>query len=129
MDETTARELLEDMVSPNSIPILTSDEVDRLFNYAKRADPDGLLPSEAGWTPSWNLHAAAARGWIMKAGKVAGLFPFSTDGQSYQRDQMHRMCIETAREYRRGSIHSVKVVSGLGFLLDDQDILANVNDG
>jgi hypothetical protein len=129
MDEITARELLEDMVSPSSIPILTDPEVDRLFEFAKRADVNGLVPSDTDWTPTWNLHAAAARGWIMKAGKVAGLFPFSTDGQSYQRDQMHRMCIETAREYRRGSIHSLRVQTGLGFLPTDTDILSNVNDG
>lgn len=130
MDEATARELLEDMVSPNSVPILTTDEVDRLLNFAKRADTDGNLPSDAAWEPTWNLHAAAARGWVIKAGKVAGLFPFSTDGQSYQRDQMHRMCREMAAEYRRGAIYSIKVQSGLGFLAGtDQDILANVNDG
>jgi hypothetical protein len=129
MDEITARELLEDMVSPSSIPILTDNEVDRLLNYAKRADVNGYLPSETEWEPTWNLAAAAARGWIIKAGKVAGLFPFSTDGQSYQRDQMHRMCIETANEWRRGAIHSIRAQTGLGFLPDATDILSNVNDG
>jgi hypothetical protein len=129
MDETEARAALEDMIAPSSTPILTTDEVDRLLEWAKRGDIDGYSPTDTGWTPTWDLEGAARKAWITKAGKVAGLFPFSTDGQSYQRDQMHRMCLEMADQYRRsGGFRSIRVVGAYGFL-PDTDTAMNVNEG
>jgi hypothetical protein len=53
------------------------------------------------WSPTWDLNAAAAKGWQIKAGKVASRFDFTTDGQSFQRAQMLDHCRSMERSYRR----------------------------
>lgn len=47
----------------------------------------------------WNLRAAAAAGWRQKAGLVAGGYEFSTGGQSFKRDQVHKHCLRMAAHY------------------------------
>jgi hypothetical protein len=119
------------MVSPETVPVLTSDEVDALLVFARRADPSGLAPSATGWVGTWNLNAGAAEGWVRKAGKVAGSFDFGGDSQSFARSQMHTMCLEMAAQYRRGLISSVRILSESGSAsgVDCSDVLMNVNDG
>ena len=53
------------------------------------------------WTPTFDLNAAAAAGWALKAGKAAGRFSFTTDGQTFQRGQVISACHKMERMYRR----------------------------
>jgi hypothetical protein len=53
------------------------------------------------WTPSWDINAAAAEGWRIKAGKVAGRYNFTTDGQQFARAQMIAHCRHMERMFRR----------------------------
>lgn len=53
------------------------------------------------WTPTWDLNAAAAGGWQIKAGKAAGRFDFTTDGQQFNRSMVVAACRAQAAEYRR----------------------------
>lgn len=53
------------------------------------------------WQGTYDLNAAAAEGWRWKAGKCAGRFGFTTDGQSFQRQQVHAHCLEQAAVYQR----------------------------
>jgi hypothetical protein len=59
------------------------------------------LDAGAEWKPTWDLNAAAARGWELKAGKAAGRFDFGTDGQTFQRSQIIAQCNRMAGIYRR----------------------------
>ncbi len=68
---------------------------------------DGVAP----WLGEWSLMAAAAEGWRWKAGKVAGRFTFSSDVNSFQRRQMHEMCLQMADQYSKGG-GTIGVVSG-----------------
>ena len=52
-------------------PTLTEDELDELLAVAAVKDADGLTPEEAEWTPTYDLNTAAARGWLIKAGRAA----------------------------------------------------------
>jgi len=52
-------------------PTLTEDELDDLLAIAAVKDADGLTPEEAEWTPTYDLNTAAARGWLIKAGRAA----------------------------------------------------------
>lgn len=59
------------------------------------------------YDPTWDLNAAAAEGWRIKAGKVAGRYNFTTDGQQFARAQMLAHCRQMEKMYRR------KITGGL----------------
>lgn len=54
---------------------------------------------EYGAPDRWDLYGAAAEGWLMKAGKAAGRFDFSADGQTYDRSQVHAAAMKMRAEY------------------------------
>ena len=55
--------------------------------------------ADGAWTPTYDLHAAAAEGWRWKAGKIADRFDFSTDQQSFDKSQQFKHCMEMAAFY------------------------------
>lgn len=99
------------MVRPDDFPTLTTAEVDALLDIARRQDVYGALPSDNEWSPTWDLNSAAAYGWTWKAGAVAAHFPFSTDGQSFNRDVVYQQCLEQARVYAAKVSGSISVAS------------------
>lgn len=67
---------------------------------------------EHGSPERWDLYGAAAEGWLLKAGKAAGRFDFSADGQTYDRSQVHAQAMKMRGEYlalsaeeRRGGVN------------------------
>jgi hypothetical protein len=70
---------------------------------ARISDGPVLVWEDAGtaWSPTWDLHAAAAEGWELKASKAAGRFDFTTDGQTFRRGQIISHCQQMARTHRR----------------------------
>lgn len=71
-----------------------------------------LVFTEAGvpaWVPTWDLNHAAAEGWRWKAAKVATEFDFSTDGQSFKRDQQRAACLEMAAQYANKTAVSIPI--------------------
>lgn len=54
---------------------------------------------EDGSPERWDLYGAAAEGWLLKAGKAAGRFDFSADGQTYDRSQVHAAAMKMRGEY------------------------------
>lgn len=54
---------------------------------------------EYGSPERWDLYGAAAEGWLLKAGKAAGRFDFSADGQTYDRSQVHAQAMKMRGEY------------------------------
>lgn len=103
MTEAEARGRLERLVAPDAEPQLDVADVDELVERAKRPDSAGLSPTDPAWVPTWDLDAAAAIGWEVKAGRAASMFTFSEDGQSFRRNEIHESCKAMARMYRRGA--------------------------
>lgn len=99
MDEAEARQRLQRMVAYEDVPALTVAEVDDLVVIAKVTDVEGLLPSDAGWEPTWNLRAAAREGWRWKAAKAARMHTFSADGATYNRAEIIANCETMIRLY------------------------------
>lgn len=65
---------------------------------------DGVTYTEAGSAPyveTWDFNAAAAVGWGIKAGKVAGDFDYSDDAGSYSRQQVFEMCKRQEETFRK----------------------------
>lgn len=110
MDLATARARLERMTQWNIAPALTTVEVDDLLEQAKRVDAFGYLPTDALWTPTWNLRAAAAEGWRWKAAKVVSEFDAATGGgKNYLRSQQYKHCMEMAKAYSSGRIGTIQL--------------------
>jgi hypothetical protein len=125
MDESEAYEELASMVAFDAEPTLSESEVFALLDRARRADSTGLAFSDSGWTPTWDLNAAAAEGWRRKAGKVAGSFSFSTDGQSFNRSDMVKACLDMARTYSNRVAGSIPLnVTSAAW---DTDVAVNTN--
>lgn len=108
-DEARAR--LERMVAPDMDPALATDDVDDLMVIAQIPDSCDRPPSDPDWIPTWDLDAAAAAGWEIKAGRAAGGFDFGEDGQRFNRSQIHTGCMAMVAVYRRGK-SSTRVSSG-----------------
>lgn len=113
------------MVASSSTPTLDEGQLDELLVFARRPDNAGLLPSDTNWSGAYDLNAAAAEGWRWKAAKAAGDFGFSTDGQSFNRDQVHAACIAMAEHYSKRVTGSVPLNTGA--VLWDTDIAGNIN--
>ena len=126
MTESDAIDELSYMVAADSEPTLDVGEILSLLNLARRRDIYGLAFGDDGWTPTWDLNAAAAEGWRRKAGKVAGSYSFASDGQSFSRSDMHAHCLEMAKMYRKGAIGSMTIGT---VYTPTTDIVGNVNDG
>lgn len=81
-----------------------SDEV--LSEYVERyplPDTDGYLPSDADWTPTYDLNAAAADLWQEKAANLVA------NGQIYEADSVHLQAMRQVRYYMaRRTARSVK---------------------
>lgn len=59
-----------------------------------------LLEENAGWTPTYDLNAAAADVWAEKGAALALEFDFNAGSQSFQRSQAYEMCMQQSRYYR-----------------------------
>lgn len=72
-------------------------------------DASGVFPEEDGWTPRYDLNAAAADIWAERAAGLAGQYDFSADGASFHRSQAYEQAMKQARYYRsRRALHTVK---------------------
>lgn len=86
-----------------------------LDGYAVSHSPltDGTVTWEdfgTTWAPTFDLSAAAAQGWRMKAGKAAGRFDFAEDGQQFSRSQVVAHCTAMAERYERRTAGSARIV-------------------
>lgn len=107
---------LSAMLQADEAPKLSGDDVDQLLDEAARADSAGIAPNGDGWIETWSLEAAAAEGWRRKAGKVAGRFNVTTDGDALARAQIFAHCLMMADRYARKVVASIEVRSTRGAL-------------
>lgn len=63
-------------------------------------DSDGNLPDSSDWTPTYDLHAAAADIWDEKAAARMDKYDFSADGGNYHRNQAYEAAMEKAKWHR-----------------------------
>lgn len=108
-DREKALARLRHMVAADERPSLSADALHDLLDGAAIRDADGLLPTDTGWTTTWDLDRAAADGWRWKAGQVAGDFTFSADGGSFSKGEVLAHCEAMADHYAARGLGSVTV--------------------
>lgn len=101
MTEEEARAEIILFTDANSAPVLASSEIDLLVSKARRQDYLKRFPSHDDWRPTWNLAYSIALGWQIKAGRLAGRTSFSVKGQTYNRDQFYKHCMEQVEAWKK----------------------------
>ena len=84
----------------DDFPALTAAEVEDIVDQAARPDRAGETPFGDGWLPTFDLNAACAQAWELKATRTATKFDVNVDGQQLDRSQIHDQCVKMARFWR-----------------------------
>lgn len=90
MDATEATQFITLRLQPSIDPALTDGEVADLLDLAVGTDDEGNEPADDGWTPTYSVRGcwyAIAEGFYIKYAKAVGRFSFTTDGQTFTRNQ------------------------------------------
>ena len=109
---------LSNMVAANTEPVLTMDELDELLAMTALRDADGLAPSDALWTPTYNLNRAAVEGWRWKAGKASDTSSVRTGDLTFEDASIYTHCEKMIAQYQRKLFSSVSVAP----LVDDTEV-------
>lgn len=112
MDREVALGILTDRVAAASRPVLAPATLERILDQWATPDALGRPKSDADWDPSYDLNAAAAEGWRIKAGMVAGDFNFSADGASYSKADVLAHCLEMETKYASRSHGVLATLAG-----------------
>lgn len=65
----------------------------------------------AKWTPTYDTFAAIGDGWEMKASMCVGNYAFSSDGQTFNRQQVYDHCMDMAKSWKRRKAGTTHVIS------------------
>jgi hypothetical protein len=107
--------------------ILKKYPIADLYGIDPPTDSDlvGSGSGESEWTPTYDLHAAAADVWEEKAAAAVGKFDFSADGATYSRNQVYQACVKQAARHkamrRAQSVDVVKDPAESGIPWDEDD--------
>lgn len=91
MNYGTALSFVLTRLQPDVDPTLETHTVLELLDLAKTTDADGLAPDDDDWTPTYSTtgcYRAIAEGYTLKHGAAVGRFRFTTDGQTFDRNQL-----------------------------------------
>lgn len=92
---------LKRMIDADCAPVLTDDDVADLLVGARRNDATGNAPTSVDWTPTYDLNAAAAAGWLRKAGRAAPTVNYQTPKVTAYRAQIFDHCMAMHERFRR----------------------------
>lgn len=80
-------------------PTLSDADLDSVLAAAALEDKAGLPPSDGGWTPTYDLNAAAAAGWLIKAARASVLTEVDPPGSGIVTSKVFDNCRSMARVY------------------------------
>lgn len=95
----TAKDTLKKMTAWDTAPALSEAELDALLEKASVMDSDEIKPSDAGWTPTYDLNSAAAAGWMIKAGRASSLVEVDPPGSGIYTSKVFENCRAMAKLY------------------------------
>jgi hypothetical protein len=95
----TPLEKLKKLTAWNTDPALTEPELDELLAAAALEDKTGLGPLHEDWTPTYDLNAAAASAWLIKAGRASSTTETEPDS-FYVTSKVFDNCCKMASIYR-----------------------------
>lgn len=93
------------MTAWDTEPTLSETELGELLAAESLSDAAGLSPEDESWVPTYDLNAAAAAGWLIKAGKASAMVEVDPPGSGIYTSQVFANCMQMRRRYetRRNS--------------------------
>lgn len=88
-------------------PTITDDELEGILRHHAMPDRYGASPSDAGWVPTYDVDAALADAWRLKAAKAVGEQAVSADGLTAEGGKRAERFLAIAAEYDRRAIAGV----------------------
>ncbi|MBL8180255.1 MAG: hypothetical protein JNL64_01450 [Blastocatellia bacterium] len=76
----TDLENLKQLTAWDAVPELTEDELEECLAGVALEDLNGFAPINEEWTPTYDLNAAAAQAWLIKAARAAATVDEPTAG-------------------------------------------------
>ena len=73
-------EQLKTLTDWDTAPALTEPELEDILATAALEDAAGLAPLNEEWSPTYDLNAAVAQGWLIKAARAAATVDEPTAG-------------------------------------------------
>src|SRR5258706_5204534 len=100
---------LKQMTAWDAEPTLSDDDLNGLRAGAAMQDAAGLAPDDEDWTPTYDLNAAAAEAWMVKAGAASMLTEVDPPGSGIVTSKVFGNCCAMARMYAAKRTASVSV--------------------
>lgn len=82
-----------------SRPALTAEEVSGILDQYAIPDANGNAPQATSWVETYDVHAAVAECFRVKAGRVAGDFSFSADDTSVSKGDVLAHLLDMEAKY------------------------------
>lgn len=80
-------------------PTLTAPEVGAVVDAHPITDSAGRGSGTTDWDPTYDVNAATAEVWRIKAGRVAGDYSFTADDASFSKGDVLAHCLEMEAKY------------------------------
>jgi hypothetical protein len=100
---------LKCIIAASADPVVTDDEIDALLADAAIPDKSGRLPSDPEWEPTYDMNAAAAAGWMIKAARAAAMTESTPPGSGIVTSAVFESCRAMARLYAAKRASSANV--------------------
>ena len=97
----SALDELKLMTAWDSEPALTETELNATLAKAALPDAAGILPQATGWTATYDLNAAAAAAWLIKAGRASATVEVDPPGSGIVTSKVFDNCRKMARIYAK----------------------------
>lgn len=95
----TAKEKLKRITAWDAEPTLSEGDLDAALAASALADIDGLAPSDVAWKPTYDLNAAAAACWLVKAARASPQTEVDPPGSGIVTSKVFDNCRAMARIY------------------------------
>src|SRR5215217_5932517 len=96
----TPKQKLKRLTAADVEPLLSDDEIDSLVDTNSLEDAAGYLPGDGLWSPTYDLNAAAAAGWLIKAGRANSLVEVDPPGSGIVTSKIFDNCRAMAKSFR-----------------------------
>ena len=93
----TPKEKLKKLTAWETSPTLSDGEIDELLDAAGVMDAAGAAPGSEGWLATYDLNAAAAAGWLLKAARASALTEAGAEGSGIVTSKVFDNCRAMAR--------------------------------
>jgi hypothetical protein len=100
VDFDDAVTMVTEYSSAGEFPEISQAAVEQIVHRCARIDHEGRLPTDPMWDDTFDVYAATATVFEVKAARVANRFDFSTDGQQLNRSQMAAHFMAMAKMWR-----------------------------